>query len=1544
MSKEELKQNKALEQMALDDQKTINSYMSMEPAKLSFHYSTRKSMVRNYRDFEIYRSMKVDEANSYGKYQKNADFINLYTQKYGEKLMSGTTAEDNLSINKLVLHLCESSLIADSVSVEDLKDLTEHLMAGVHQTGVENNLDVLSEMKEDGKAALGEIYFRQLEALNKKYAGDKLMKMSPSAYLKAMPQIAQDFACIEDMDKFFSINGSMIDDNAYMKETLRFYADSWKGLQDRYNNYLNGNFDGNADKAFKTDMKRVYNRAKEQKIFKDEHKRAKRNIKEFWKTKEKQKLKVDKAFCDKEDYLDKEDKKMQEVLDAANKFVEDVKDYEEKHDVEKISDKELEEIVEGIKKSAAYHIEKPTRENIFDIERDLFRRIENLCDKIATCGDNELIKDYTEIGVEHERIDAIVRSLLMSEFFVEVKKEDANSPILNVKSRLSRITKDYPMFGKIPRFAEDRMKLIRKYGYSNGVSLSDSTNMLGAMFESYEVNEKIKKEEEAKKVKYIPMGLMDAVNIDKFVNRFADISKLDIGVINKEIEACKTVLRFRETQPNFYYLGLTFEQLMRAEAMCNLLPYYEEALKCALQYIGIKKYERESARELKENWERAFHLYDINLFKVENTARTKAYKAKELDDVLDVQNEIMRNEKIWDKGTDSDTKDGVAQAYDFISKKSEEIQKEDISGVISVEKYRQQIKADSKKTDISDEQFDNLSVMAFQFTTLLENIEQDLSATNYADYKFFERRMDIYSAMRMSQYLELIFRNEYVLDELKGKCADIGHLELLKEVFQYVPKALEKISVFNDYTTAINIDYALRNDISMKSGKGYMRANMKGQLLTVTKDDAGGLIKYGKEEVGRVIEQYAIDKQKEANKEEIRRQQLEARLRRAVGQEKIASDSKVFMANLKMTKDMQSFGGNLVGAPLQLFSWVMHEARTEHGMVHYDKCKEKYNEMMENLGENHAMRNASLPVWQRGDADCAPTIDLDNLFGSKLKKRIYGALNYEENVALLENSVDDIKYMEFKDALEAIKMYSTVVGIVNTDTTEMEMAFLDKFMKTAQDYIDTNFASDEDVIKKRCNLLRIIMADLNSNLTGTLASTMSEEELQKIDENTIAYVEDTIYSKNMDESNIKDIPLFLHEPNINDVKQSSIGDCWLVSAISAVVRSSPDFIKSMFHDTGDGNVIVRLYSIEKDGKNIFVDKYNRNDTSMNFKVEYFKLRKHYETGWGNASDCTWVQLLEKAYALSGYNGRKEMEVKGDKLYNVVDELTYGMHDVAMMHITGKRPESVLMGMDPKTDSRYMKSIEFLTNLTRGLPLDMAFPMCMVLESGINEIVQGKSLIGMCEEVVKDAVHDNINDPLYAQCMNQLLNNIANMSKGLLSEPEEELVNRLKEMNMQEYMYPGYTAVNDEAKALAMKVFMEYVNRPKNKNYNTEENLFYMRCKEAFESGTTLSVAIPHCVDLLDAKEHEGRFFILMRDPFNIYNYEYTRENGEINSSNEGFGTVLTGHKENRYLSDNEDDIIHYGFRGTSWVELKDLYERVYAVYKAPVNLQPEKFD
>ena len=291
------------------------------------------------------------------------------------------------------------------------------------------------------------------------------------------------------------------------------------------------------------------------------------------------------------------------------------------------------------------------------------------------------------------------------------------------------------------------------------------------------------------------------------------------------------------------------------------------------------------------------------------------------------------------------------------------------------------------------------------------------------------------------------------------------------------------------------------------------------------------------------------------NRQDIEKQQMKARIRKAVRHEKIASDTKVFMANVLHADGLVGLAGNLIGAPLQLLSWVLHEPRTQHGIVNYEKCQSKYEEMMRTFGDNHAVRTASLPMWQRGSAGISPEVNLDELFSSQMKKQIHGILSSGNNSNLLQSVSHDIMDNEFMSAVKAIGQYTTIVGIVNTDTTEMEMAFLELFLKKADKYIGTNIYSKDETIIQRCSILNEIKTKLNNNLTGTLSTTISEEELNKINEKTLSYVESTIYSANMEESNIQDIPLFLHEPNINDVKQSSIGDCWLVSAISAVVRT-----------------------------------------------------------------------------------------------------------------------------------------------------------------------------------------------------------------------------------------------------------------------------------------------------------------------------------------------------------------------------------------------------
>ncbi len=103
-------------------------------------------------------------------------------------------------------------------------------------------------------------------------------------------------------------------------------------------------------------------------------------------------------------------------------------------------------------------------------------------------------------------------------------------------------------------------------------------------------------------------------------------------------------------------------------------------------------------------------------------------------------------------------------------------------------------------------------------------------------------------------------------------------------------------------------------------------------------------------------------------------------------------------------------------------------------------------------------------------------------------------------------------------------------------------------------------------------------------------------------------------------------------------------------------------------------------------------------------------------------------------------------------------------------------------------------------------------------------------------------------------------------------------------------------------------------------YSQHESATIHWVKNVIQNKGTVSVAIPHAVNIVDVKEYQGKYFFLMRDPFNIYNTEYTKGK----TKQEGLSDVFWKRKKNRYLKDSRRDIVHGGFRGTSWVEAKDL--------------------
>jgi hypothetical protein len=116
------------------------------------------------------------------------------------------------------------------------------------------------------------------------------------------------------------------------------------------------------------------------------------------------------------------------------------------------------------------------------------------------------------------------------------------------------------------------------------------------------------------------------------------------------------------------------------------------------------------------------------------------------------------------------------------------------------------------------------------------------------------------------------------------------------------------------------------------------------------------------------------------------------------------------------------------------------------------------------------------------------------------------------------------------------------------------------------------------------------------------------------------------------ETNFKNLPLFGRQgPQITDIEQGDIGDCYFLSELGAMVKIDPGSIGRLVVDLGDGTYAVNFHNAL--GKSVFVrvdaDLWTYPDGSLVF------------AGLGQ-QDSLWVPIVEKAWAfyrdqLGNYN-------------------------------------------------------------------------------------------------------------------------------------------------------------------------------------------------------------------------------------------------------------------------------------------------------------------
>lgn len=107
------------------------------------------------------------------------------------------------------------------------------------------------------------------------------------------------------------------------------------------------------------------------------------------------------------------------------------------------------------------------------------------------------------------------------------------------------------------------------------------------------------------------------------------------------------------------------------------------------------------------------------------------------------------------------------------------------------------------------------------------------------------------------------------------------------------------------------------------------------------------------------------------------------------------------------------------------------------------------------------------------------------------------------------------------------------------------------------------------------------------------------------------------------------IPLFTHRPNIKDIAQGGLRDCYLLAGLISVVDQNAEEIMNIMKDNGDGTVTVCFKREETDasGNKVYTPCY----TTVRKTVPVLKENERDVFSRG----ALWVKMIEKAYVASG---------------------------------------------------------------------------------------------------------------------------------------------------------------------------------------------------------------------------------------------------------------------------------------------------------------------
>jgi hypothetical protein len=95
-------------------------------------------------------------------------------------------------------------------------------------------------------------------------------------------------------------------------------------------------------------------------------------------------------------------------------------------------------------------------------------------------------------------------------------------------------------------------------------------------------------------------------------------------------------------------------------------------------------------------------------------------------------------------------------------------------------------------------------------------------------------------------------------------------------------------------------------------------------------------------------------------------------------------------------------------------------------------------------------------------------------------------------------------------------------------------------------------------------------------------------------------------------------------PDLEDIDQGDLGDCWFLAGLGAITLSDPEFIKHQIRDNGDGTYTVTFYKRTGDGE--FAPEQVTVDGDFPVDGDGNAVYDH------PAGDETWAMIYEKAFA------------------------------------------------------------------------------------------------------------------------------------------------------------------------------------------------------------------------------------------------------------------------------------------------------------------------